>query len=466
MKALIVIREKDSGWLRDFFPAIHPAMTPICNKPLLEYHMDFALLSGCTAVRIVMDEGGNSIEEYFQQGERWGVAISYGISNPDDSIDTLIEKNGAFCADTPLLIMDGFFFVHYDKAGDLRAPSCPADSGLLSSCSSGSVLFAANADCLHNISDSSLEADFALSSLTSLDDIFGISMQILQAEQDHYVLPGYGVEQNVLLGQNVTIEKNTKIIPPVIIGDNVRLHGNTVIGPDVVIGSDVIVDNGTRIERSVIHTDSYVGRDLFVNNRIVHGKRIISPADGEILDISDGYLCSSMDMYSGSLFRRTVNSVSALLIFVVQLLPYFLLGGLRKLQGSWQVEEQSVLLGNRGESLTIPILFNRGDTLADKLFAALALEKFPLLHLVIKGKMQLVGNRPLSETPAHQKLLADFPDYLPGVFTYAEGEEMEEGGLDEEIIERYHAANRSFRHDCGILLKILFSNGFTRKTAQ
>jgi hypothetical protein len=43
---------------------------------------------------------------------------------------------------------------------------------------------------------------------------------------------------------------------------------------------------------------------------------------------------------------------------------------------------------------------------------------------------------------------------------------MEEGGLDEEIIERYHAANRSFRHDCGILLKILFSNGFTRKTAQ
>ncbi|MGL1933091.1 MAG: NDP-sugar synthase [Desulfotalea sp.] len=463
MKALIIIREKHSSWLREFFPAIHPAMIPICNKPLLEYQVDFVLLCGCNDVRIIVDEASSAIDDYFRKGDRWGANITSNISKHDDSIDMIIEKNSTYCADTPLLIMDGLFFVHYDKSDNFQQLSLPTENGLLNSCSSGSILFAANTRCLHNISASSREHDFALSPLTCLDDVFQINMQILQAEQNHYVLPGYGVEQGILLGQNVVIGKDTEVIPPVIIGDNVRLLEKSVIGPDVSVGSNVIVDNGTKIERSIICQGSYIGRDLSVCNKIISGKRIISPADGEILDISDDFLFSSMDIQTKSIFRRLLNSFLACLLFVLQLLPYLLLSTLRKFQGSWQVDKQNVLLSVDGETLIIPVLINNRLSIADKLFATFALDKFPLLGLVINGKMQLVGNRPMTNTPAHQKLLADFPDYLPGVFAYSEGEDIELGGIDEEIAERYHAANRGFRHDSGLFMKILFSNISTRE---
>lgn len=464
MKALIVIREKDSSWLREFFPSTHPAMIQICNKPLLEYHLDFVLLCGCQDVLIVVDDSSSAIDDYFLNGDRWGTRINCNISNQNDSIDTIIEKNSTYCADTSLLIMDGLFFVHYDKSDNYHAQPLPAEHAQVSSCSSGSILFAAGTSCLHNISESSLEQNFALSPLTCLDDIFQINMQILQAEQDHYVLPGYGVEKGTLLGQNVTISKDTEIIPPVIIGNNVRLLEKSVIGPDVAIGSNVIVDNGTRIERSVIHAGSYIGRDLSVDNRIISGKRVISPADGEILDISDGFLFSSMDMQTKNIFRRLLNSVFACLLYCLQLIPYFLLSLVRKWQGSWLVDKQNILLNGDGANMTISLIQNKRITFADRLFAALALDKFPLLGCVIGGKLELVGNRPLINTPAHQTLLSDFPDYLPGVFAYSEGEDVEPGGLDEEIAERYHAANRSFQHDSSIFIKILFSNIFARET--
>ena len=458
MKSLIIIREEDNSWLQEFCPAIHPAMVPICNKPLLEYQVDFALLCGCTDVRIIVDAASNAIEDYFRQGDRWGANITININKPNDSVDTIIEKNSTYCAGTPLLIMDGFFFVHYDKSANLKDLSLPRENGLLNSCSSGSILFAANARCLHSISASSTEHDFALSPLTCLNDIFQINMQILQAEQEHYVLPGYGVEQDILIGQNVMIGKNTEICPPVIIGDNVRLLEGASIGPDVAIGSNVIVDHGTKIEQSVIYPGSYIGRNMSVESKIICGKRVISPPDGETLDISDDFLFSSIDMQTKNISRRLLNSGLACLLFALQLLPYLLLSTLRKLQGSWHVDKQNVLLTVAGDTLTIPVILNKHVNITDRLFSVFALEKLPLLTQVIKGKLQLVGNRPMTDTPDHQTLLADFPDYLPGVFVYSEGEDIELGGIDEEIAERYHAANRGFRHDCGMFVKILFSN--------
>lgn len=456
MKALIIVREKDAGWLRDFFPATHPAMIPVCNKPLIEYHVDFALLAGCNAIRIVVDEESGSLEDYFQRGERLGVEISCTYSKEDDSIDSIVEKNSSYCADTPLLIMDGFFFLHYDKATPSLCPELPEDSALLSSCSSGSVLFASGRDSLQNILESSLEQNFALSPLTGIDDIFSINMQVLQAEQAHYVLPGYGVDQGVLLGQNVAIGRDTEITPPVIIGDNVRLPGKSVIGPDVAIGSNVIVDSGSTIRHAVVFAGSYIGQDLTVTDRIIAGKRIISPADNEILDVHDGFLISPMELQTGKPLRRITNSAFAALLFFLQLIPYLILSSIRKVQGTWRVDRQEILLGRSGASLSIAVIANRRHSIADKLFAALALERFPLLRLVVAGRMQLVGNLPLSDTPSHRKKLVDFPDYLPGIYGYSEGDDVEQGGIEEEIAERYHAANRGFRHDFTQFVKIVF----------
>ena len=56
MRALFYIQESNYGNLRDLFPATHPWMIKIANKPALEYLLDFAILNGCTEMRFIMEE--------------------------------------------------------------------------------------------------------------------------------------------------------------------------------------------------------------------------------------------------------------------------------------------------------------------------------------------------------------------------------------------------------------------------
>jgi NDP-sugar pyrophosphorylase family protein len=455
MKALIIFRERDCGWLREFYPGHHPAMVTICNKPLLEFKLDFAMLCGCSEVRIVVDESGPDIETYFAGGERWGLDISYSLIKSHESIDSLLLKNSTFCHAVPLLLIDGFLFIHYDKAKGCD-PLAGIETGLLSSCASGTVLVTEDIRCMKSISDGSLAQNFALSPLTCLDDLFQISLQVLEAEQAHYVLPGYGTDRGILLGQNVEISRNAAIVPPVIIGDNVRLLGNAQIGPSVVIGSNVIIDSGTQVERCIVQEGSYLGRELFLSERIISGDRVISPRDGAILDIEDGCLLSPITPQTPGYCGRVVNILLAMILAAVWVVPYYLLAGLQKIQNDWHIEYRNFLLTERGDCLTLPVVRNNQHSPAGKLFSALGLATFPLLAAVMCGKLLLVGNRLLADHQANRELLRAFPEYLPGAFAYSDSEDVLSGSMEEEIAERYHAANRGLGHDMRILQKIIW----------
>jgi NDP-sugar pyrophosphorylase family protein len=440
-------------------------MVTICNKPLLEFMLDFAMLRGCTAVRIIVDEPDRGIESYFAGGERWGVDISYNIAKTSDSIDTIFAKNSAFCRASPLLIIDGFLFVHYDKTKNHRN-SFAGETGLLSSCASGSVLFAEDTHCLKNISNASLDQDFALSPLTSLDELFQTTLQVLEAEHDHYVLPGYGMERGILLGRNVEIGREVEIIPPVIVGDNVRLLGKAEIGPNAVIGSNVIIDSGTKVEQSIVLSGSYLGRELTIFARIIAGDRIISPKDGAVLDINEGFLLSPIASQAPGLTSRCVNTLIALLLAGIQAAPYLILAGTQKLQGDWHVEYKTLLLNVEGDSLTLAVPQGRHHSIAGRIFATLGLDKFPLLGAVICGKLPLVGNRLLPDSQRNRELLHEFPHYRPGLFAYSDSEDVVSGTFEEEITERYHAANRGLAYDLRILPKIIWANILKKSTGK
>jgi len=142
-----------------------------------------------------MDEPGADVEIYFNTGSRWGISISFGSFRNHDTIDHILEKNSRYCKEDSLLLLDGYFFIHYDKKINYGNWQKDSKSSRIINCQTGSVLYARDKDCLANISSVLTKVDFALSPLESLDDIFHITMQVLAAEQQHYVLPGYGVER-------------------------------------------------------------------------------------------------------------------------------------------------------------------------------------------------------------------------------------------------------------------------------
>ncbi len=463
MKALIILREKDCGWLREIYSA-HPSMFPVCNKPLLEYFIDFAILNGCSDVRVVFDEPGAEIERYFNTGSRWGICMSYGSFKKSDTIDHIIEKNSRFSQNSSLLILDGFFFIHYDKRINYGNWHTSSKSSLSVTCQSGSILFAGNKNCLRNISSAPPQVEFALSPLESLDDIYQIAMQVLAAEQHHYVLPGYGVEKGIILGRNVEIDRDVTVNEPVIVGDNVRLSSGAVIGPLAVIGSNVIIDKGTHVQESVVVEESYLGSDLTLKRKVVNANRIFSFREEHSMVSEDPFLFSSVKTHIPlPTLRRLVNSLAALLLAILMCIPFLFITSWMKLRGNVTFRRVTYFTNNQRETFHVSEVVNEGKSLAEKAFVSLSLHRFTLMFQAIQGKILLIGNRLLEVSKKNRKQLGDFEEYYPGVFGYSEADDFPEEILEVEVSERYYTVHRNILQDGRMLLKILYSSLVTSR---
>ncbi len=315
MKAIIILRHDKIKWMGPLSFNSHPAMVPICNKPLLEYLVDFMVLTQCDSISINMEKPSSEIQEYFGDGERFGTCISYQSINSGDDIEKIIEDNNiySYCSSFPLIVMDGLFFIHYDKSAFNVDWTRNLDTGVLASCNSGNLLIVPNVKNLRNFSRVNPGIPFALSKMENIDDYFRINMEILDAEQNHYVLPGYREFQKINFGKNVRSGKNVKIEPPVILGNNVRLQNNVRIGPHAVIGQNVILDEKSHVNRSVVLSNTYIGKDLKVSKKTLAGNKIINMQNRDILEVDDNSLFSilpkTLEFSSGTTFRKLINRI-------------------------------------------------------------------------------------------------------------------------------------------------------------
>jgi hypothetical protein len=115
MKCIIYSPPEQTSWLKDFFPGVNPFYLKILNKPLLEYYIDFCVLMGISEIKVVNNETGTDLEDYFDEGRQWGVDLTYGFAKPEDSLRQVLRKNRSFCSGNDLLVINGFQFLKYDK---------------------------------------------------------------------------------------------------------------------------------------------------------------------------------------------------------------------------------------------------------------------------------------------------------------------------------------------------------------
>ncbi|MDD4310375.1 MAG: hypothetical protein PHO32_08350, partial [Candidatus Cloacimonetes bacterium] len=115
MRCLIYANNPELSWLRECFPDVDPYLLKIVNKPLLEYGLDLVSLMGVTDLRIVSDSSLKAMENYFKDGAKWGMKISYALARQEDTLKDVYLKNYSFCKEDDLLFWNGFFFVDYDS---------------------------------------------------------------------------------------------------------------------------------------------------------------------------------------------------------------------------------------------------------------------------------------------------------------------------------------------------------------
>jgi len=330
MKCLINCKDHFASWANEYFGDVAPYMLKILNKPLLEYYVDFCSLLKIEEIRIISDNPDVQVGEYFGDGSKWGIKISYGFAKINDTLKDIYLKNEAFCNNSDLFIIDGFVFIDYHRKTSSYGFFSDKNPMKFLQCNTGRVLNVRH-DKIKSISDCGgfaevANAGFELKELSNIQQYYELSLDILKHKADNFVLPGYNNEPDVFIGQNVEMAKNMEFVKPVMIGNNVRLRTSAMIGPNTIIGNNVMVDSSTNIDNSIVYDYSYIGSDLEIKNKIIYRNSLISPGSGEIVRISDKFITSGINHLAiTSLTRRIVHYFIALLMFTVQLVPFCLL---------------------------------------------------------------------------------------------------------------------------------------------
>ncbi len=453
MKTLIIVKEKDYDWLRPIFPGIHPLLVPICNKPFIEFLIDFAILAGSDALRLVSDGPLSDVEEYCDNGIRWGIPISYGSFLSSDDMELIMEKNHRYCSGERILSMNGFLFIKYDKQHAYRELFAARPEGEILSCSKGSLSLTGTSgettSCDETLPLSLLELD-------SLDVYYRLSMEILSFSESPYVIPGYSIEPYCHIGRNVVISKSAEIIKPVIIGNNVQIMAGSIIGPEAVIGSNVIIDRESTVKRSIVFENTYIGEHLEVQNRIAAGNILIEPESGISITMDDPHLLTGIKSSRSTerLIQSLVHRVLALLIITVQLVPFLLLWPILKIQGRWKKSINSYYTNEEGKTLLLTTTAIERKGAISLVAAALSLDRFSLLFSVLSGRLAIIGSGPIAANADKSAAFHEMESwYKAAVFSYAEAEEWPVSGSEKAIVERYFAVHGNPLLDIAMTIK-------------
>ena len=440
------------------------ALAPVAGRPLLEYWLELCDLLRITEVRLVLSDGAQAVEDFAQDGARWGLKITYSFLDPDEDPDAFLTRSpelwtgGLFYLRTPLfprrvaaapLAQMQVTGTHLHREGGRTACLASSAPDFLKAFLAGGEL----ALGAHDFT----ELGFTPEPIASLQDYFALNLRMVRGECARYVSPGYFYKDGAGIGFNVVIPPAARLQPPLLIGNNPRLSAMANIGPDVIIGNRCIVDQQSELANCVILDGTYIGRNLEIRDKIIVGRRMIDPADGTVADIEDPWLLATVPgtLRPADMLRAALGWLLALLLVAVQVLPFLLLGLLLKITGSWRMVrgEFQATRQRRIGLLTCP-LTGRLPLLA-RFFRGLGLDLFPALLRVLAARLWLCGQEPL-RVDFDDALRRELKEYFPAALTYATPRAEASDTLIKRVDALYYAHHRSLAEDTRILLRALF----------
>jgi NDP-sugar pyrophosphorylase family protein len=465
MKCLIYFPEKQAEWLKEFFGDLHPYFLKILNKPLLEYYIDFCVLSKITQIRIIKNDPANELEEYFSDGLKWGVDLSYSLARKEDDLSRIMLKNSGFCKDEDLLIIYGYHFINYDREDEKLAELNNVKKNWKLSEQNSALYFIKQSEKPYSIDLEKLpEKDFEGVSLTILDSIgtyYMLSQDILRNRSKDYFLPGFSNESDEFVGMNVIYNPHTvSFQKPIMIGDNVQIKNHSFIGPNTILGNNVIIDSSSNIIDSIVYDQSYIGSDLDIENKVIYQEKLINPLTGSSMEITDKFYISKIDQNIFSrFFRKLIHSIIALILIILYALPNAIFGLLEVLGGSLP-KSGDFYINSTLKVIKLPVWKLKRPRPLTLMFMRFALDKYPLLFSVVFGKLLLVGNRLQPVTKQARNLISNMKAYDPGVFDYPGMFSACFSEEETEMHERYYLHHKNIAMDIKIIISTLFGRFF------
>ncbi len=315
-------------------------LLPIANKPMSEFCLDSIKDAGITEIVIIIGgNGSNKVKEYYGDGNRLGLKISYIEQEFPKGIAHAISLCKNFVGEEKFLVFLGDNIIQKsikDIAERFKKDSvsatillCEVDNPSrfgIADVKDGKIvkimekpknpptnlavtgiyfLTPSIFDVIARLKPSwrnELEITDALDMLLreghkitydtitdywkdtgTPEDIINANKEILKNMKPYFKgekEENVSISGNVIVGLGTKIKKNCKISGPVIIGENCVLEENTIIGPNTSIGDNSIISKSD-IQDSIIMDNCEIIADVKIRNSIISANSKISKADNE-----------------------------------------------------------------------------------------------------------------------------------------------------------------------------------------
>lgn len=533
MQALL-LATGESQKLMPLTERIPSPMVPILNRPVMAYNLELLGRMGFKRILVSVHSLAHVIEQYFGDGQRWGVSLEYILQRdalgsagalrwaklhltdqfvvmPADQIADLdiseaIDRHLSERSTATIIVQPGSGPAgpsHQVENEDRRIQA--ANSELRDSFSwtdtgiyifNPSILesiparqpFEIRQHLLPSLLDSGVQAQACLlngywNPLDTFQNYLEAQKVFLSRankgrnESERKVSYRYNavesrqLSQGIWSGKNVRIHPTAKIVPPVNIGSNSWVGQDAELGPGTVIGASVVIDEGATVRNSIILDNTYVGKLVHVENRLVNQGQLIDLFTNEHVQVTDPVLLGKTNptLILPSLKRPLDLFLS--LLFLLLTLPLMLSLGV-------------VLFLTTGRAFTrvacsSPRVFQRNGRLGpEKTFDLLNFntrkadgrpfrfgtwlerwegQRLPELLNVIKGDLALVGLKPV--VTGSEKWIRDawcleqersHAGFTGQWYLHTDEESLLEDSL---IADAYYLAVRSGSQDWKILRK-------------
>lgn len=289
----------------------HPSpMLRIVDKPIIVHIIERLVLLGVRRFEIVLSHLPQQIEEYLQEGQRWGIQIAYHIVR---------EPGKPFAAVIPAAHNwpdEAIVLGHAEVLPKLHAKQLNLHSrgppilffhgsrgwigwGVLSANSLRKVdrltpFFALTEQLKGAVR---VPVSGVLFSVQTLHDWHASNHRVLRTSTPKNIFPSTArmVEPGIWISRATILHPTAVIRAPVFIGENCQVMEDTQVGPDVVVENHCIVDKSSTIVRSLVCQESYVGEGLEVYHDIIDQRTLINLAIGASVSITDDFILGHVE---------------------------------------------------------------------------------------------------------------------------------------------------------------------------
>jgi len=322
MKAVIMAGGEGSR-LRPITIGRPKPLVPIVNKPVMAHTFDLLKKHGITEVIITLRYMASLIQDFFEDGSSIGMKISYSVEEiPLGTAGSV--KNAAQFIDSPFLVLSSDALTDFNlsailadhkEAGmlatlTLTAVPDPLEYGLImlneerritqilekpgwgevisDTVNTGIYIFEPEVldlipekvpyDFSNDLFPEMLKKNVPIHGhvaqgywcdVGNIGEYRKANADLLNGELNLADPIGDHIGGNIWVGKDVDIAPDAQLYGPIYLGNHVRIKRDVVIHGPTVIRDSTIVDNHSRIERSIIWRNCYIGESCELRGTVV-----------------------------------------------------------------------------------------------------------------------------------------------------------------------------------------------------